>query len=612
MADYLTPLNTRLDANQVLIRAYDETNNKLRVDAQVTGGSTSVEQQAQTVLLQQIENNTDDLESLTTSLTNIVATETTLLDIKTNTQNTATSVSSVNTKLTSQATATKQDIGNASLSTIASKDFATQAKQVTMESAINTLLKPSDTLASVTTVGAVTSITNTVIIKADTTINQANALKVDGSAVTQPISATALPLPAGASTSANQTTGNGSLASMDTKTPSLGQALATSSVPVVLTAAQLSTLTPLTSVAVSNFPPSQTVAGTVSVSNFPATQAVTGTFFQTTQPISTTSLPLPSGASTETTLSSLNSKVTAVNTGAVVISSSVLPTGAATSVNQSTSNASLSSIDTKIPALGQALAASSSPVVLTAAQVATLTPLSTVNIGNLPATQPVSAVTLPLPTGASTSALQTTTNSSLSSLDTKIPAQGQALATASLPVVLTAVQIATLTPLSTVNVGNFPATQPVSAVVLPLPTGAATSAIQTTMDASINSLLKPASTLAAVTTIGTITNPVKAAGKTSANLPVRNDYTSVSVTTTVFVQLVASTTAATTEIEIFDSSGQTLALAIGAAASEVVQINIFPGGNGRIPLLIPAGSRISIKAISATASSGEININFYA
>lgn len=93
-----------------------------------------------------------------------------------------------------------------------------------------------------------------------------------------------------------------------------------------------------------------------------------------TQPVSATSLPLPTGAATETSLSSLNGKVVAVNTGAVVVSSSVLPAGASTSANQVTSNSSLASIDTKTPALGQALAAGSTPVVLTAAQVSTLTP----------------------------------------------------------------------------------------------------------------------------------------------------------------------------------------------------------------------------------------------
>lgn len=45
-----------------------------------------------------------------------------------------------------------------------------------------------------------------------------------------------------------------------------------------------------------------------------------------------------------------------------------------------------------------------------------------VTVTNFPATQAVSAASLPLPTGASTSALQTTGNSSLNSIDTKTPA----------------------------------------------------------------------------------------------------------------------------------------------------------------------------------------------
>lgn len=35
-SNYLSPLNTKLDAAQVIRRAYDETNNRLRVDAEVT------------------------------------------------------------------------------------------------------------------------------------------------------------------------------------------------------------------------------------------------------------------------------------------------------------------------------------------------------------------------------------------------------------------------------------------------------------------------------------------------------------------------------------------------------------------------------------------------
>jgi hypothetical protein len=43
MGNYLSPLNTKLDADQVLRRAYDEPNNRLRVDAQVTATIGSVD-----------------------------------------------------------------------------------------------------------------------------------------------------------------------------------------------------------------------------------------------------------------------------------------------------------------------------------------------------------------------------------------------------------------------------------------------------------------------------------------------------------------------------------------------------------------------------------------
>lgn len=57
-------------------------------------------------------------------------------------------------------------------------------------------------------------------------------------------------------------------------------------------------------------------------------------------------------------------------------------------------------------------------------------------------TQPVSAVSLPLPTGASTAANQTTANASLSSIDGKTPALGQATMANSSPVVIASNQSA--------------------------------------------------------------------------------------------------------------------------------------------------------------------------
>jgi hypothetical protein len=202
------------------------------------------------------------------------------------------------------------------------------------------------------------------------------------------VSASALPLPTGAATSVLQTSGNTSLSTIATNTgniPAKGQALTSASMPVVLPASQITTLTPPTTVTVTqslgsnlhvdidNFPATQPVSlatlpalaagsnaiGSVSVSNFPATQA-----------ISATSLPLPTGASTAAGLTTINTTLgTPFQAGGSIgntsfastqsgtwnlnnISGTVsLPTGASTSALQTTSNTSLSSIVTNTTGL---------------------------------------------------------------------------------------------------------------------------------------------------------------------------------------------------------------------------------------------------------------------
>ena len=113
----------------------------------------------------------------------------------------------------------------------------------------------------------------------------------------------------------------------------------------------------------------------------------TAAFSDTTQPVSAAALPLPTGAATEAKqlADGHNVVVTSAPTTAVTgtffqgtqpVSAAALPlpTGAATEAKQDTGNTSVGSIDTKTPGLGQALAAASTPVVLTASQVTTLTP----------------------------------------------------------------------------------------------------------------------------------------------------------------------------------------------------------------------------------------------
>lgn len=138
------------------------------------------------------------------------------------------------------------------------------------------------------------------------------------------------------------------------------------------------------------------------------------------------------------------------------IDASALPIGASTSALQTSGNTSLSSIDGKLGTLGQKTSAGSAPVVIASDQSTlpvALTSASTVTVVQSTGTNLHTVVdSSALPTGASTSALQTTGNASLASIDSKTPALGQALAAASVPVVLTAAQLSTLTPLTSVTV----------------------------------------------------------------------------------------------------------------------------------------------------------------
>jgi hypothetical protein len=302
------------------------------------------------------------------------------------------------------------------------------------------------------------------------------------------------------------------------------------------------------------------------------------------------------GVATETTLAAMSAKLPATlgqkamtASMAVVIASDQsavpvsaaslpLPSGAATEAKQDTGNTSLTSIDGKLPALGQALAAASVPVVLTAAQISTLTPLSTVaatqsgtwNITNV-------SGTVSLPTGASTEA-------TLSTLNGKVPSLGQALDAASVPVVLTAAQISTLTPLATVA-----ATQ----------SGTWSTRSQ---DGSGNALTSEA--------VGS-NRPIHTKGQ-GLSYADSVQKASGTVTSGAWVQLIASTAAVAQALMIFDSSGYAWELGFGAVASEARKLIVPPGGfSGPIPLYIPAGTRLSARALSTTCdyTAAEMDMN---
>lgn len=170
---------------------------------------------------------------------------------------------------------------------------------------------------------------------------------------------------------------------------------------------------------------------------------VTGTFWQSTQPVSVASLPLPTGAATEATLAGASAKLPATlgqkamaASMAVTIASdqSAIPiTGSITA-----SNPSVSTTGTAVPT-SATMVGGSDGTNLKALKVSTAGVLS---VDGSAVTQPVSAASLPLPTGAATSALQTTGNTSLASIDGKLGSLGQKTMAGSAPVVLASDQAA--------------------------------------------------------------------------------------------------------------------------------------------------------------------------
>lgn len=89
-------------------------------------------------------------------------------------------------------------------------------------------------------------------------------------------------------------------------------------------------------------------------------------------------------------------------------------------------------------------------------------------------------------------------------------------------------------------------------------------------------------------------------------------YSSTNVTTSAYVTLVASTPINVSRIYVCDNSGQILKIATGASNSEVDLVAVPLNACILIPLSpsMPAGTRLSIRAISATANTGYNVVSF--
>jgi len=170
---------------------------------------------------------------------------------------------------------------------------------------------------------------------------------------------------------------------------------------------------------------------------------------------------------------------------------------------------------------------------------------------------PVSAAALPLPTGASTSALQTTGNTSLSSIDGKVPANLTVTATRLL-------------------VDGSGVTQPVSIAGTVSVTEAALDIIDF-LDTPLHD--------SAVTTI-----------PGSASTP---------------VTVVASLAAAVKKIQSMDTTGSYIGLYSDPAGTPVLQAIIGPGSDTVVDVAIPAATVLGVRSMTTSSITvGNLAINF--
>lgn len=306
--------------------------------------------------------------------------------------------------------------------------------------------------------------------------------------------------------------------------------------------------------------------GGLRVDGSAATQPVSGTVTANagsgTFAVSAAALPLPSGAASESTLSTINSKVTAVNTGAVVVSSSALPSGASTETTLAALNTKVTAVNTgavvvsssslpsgaataaKQPALGTAGTASAD--VITVQGVASMTAIKTDSSAT---TQPVSGTIAATQSGTWTVQPGNTANTTAWKVDGS----------------------ATTQPISgtvTANAGS--GTFAVSAAALPLPSGAAT-------ETTLGGVLTTSAFQARINTLGAKTSansaPVVLASDQAA-LPITDNSGSLTVDNggTFAVQAAQSGTWSVNTKSALTASSPTAA-SVGVASAQAVASN---------------------------------------
>lgn len=213
-------------------------------------------------------------------------------------------------------------------------------------------------------------------------------------------------------------------------------------------------------------------------------------------------------------------------------------------------------------------------------QPISLTTAGAVRTDSSATTQPISASTLPLPTGASTSALQTSGNASLTTIASGVLSQGSTTTGQSGELVLGAVTTGaptyttgTTNALSLSTVGNLrvdgsSVTQPISAAALPLPTGAATSALQTSGNTTLSAISAQLPTALGPQSSAGSLSVVQASGTTfSVSQSTSATGTLTSVANSITTGTILASNAARKGFIVYNDSLVVLYLAFAATAS---------------------------------------------
>lgn len=273
----------------------------------------------------------------------------------------------------------------------------------------------------------------------------------------------------------------------------------------------------------------------------------------------------------------------------VDVLSSALPSGAATAANQSTEITHLSTIAGAVDATGSTVP--SSAMFVGGTDGTNTRALKTDTSGELQ----VDVLSSALPSGAATSAAQTTGNNSLATIQLGYATITTGTDTMNIALVGGRDPSNQLAPLSIDGTGYLQVDDPDGVVV------SSGSVSATNFPSTVDANSGPA-------TSSTIrVSPASRSFADSAS----NDYSSVNVTTGAWVQLDASWAANNNLLCITDTSGQVMELGTGAAASETRVALIAPGWSACIPLRISVNTRVAVRAVSGTASSGYIVLSGY-